>query len=263
MKRAGAFVVIDSDGQLSVERGLIRREDAKKLAGGANAVAGAAVGVAAPKKAKPLHGEKACLMPHRASHGGDSGGTGTPAQCSARGADEQDDSGRVRGRLCAGIRRVRNPHRGAYVARPASDLSPTTWPTASRGRRSKASAGSGRVVLLERTAELLLWLLAQEPDLTSNLFAFCVAATLDGTSDADRAHPINELADLLNVDLSYYWKPTRASYFDHVSKARIVDVVAAAVSPEAAADLQGMKKSDAAAAAELRMVEPVAGCPRC
>jgi ParB family chromosome partitioning protein len=54
---------------------------------------------------------------------------------------------------------------------------------------------------------------------------------------------------------SYYWKPTRASYFDHVSKARMVDVVAAAVSPEAAANLQGMKKGDAAAAAELRMAD--------
>ncbi len=35
----------------------------------------------------------------------------------------------------------------------------------------------------------------------------------------------------------------------------MVDVVAAAVSPEAAADLQAMKKGDAAAAAELRMAD--------
>ena len=110
-------------------------------------------------------------------------------------------------------------------------------------------------MLPERTAELLPWLLVQDVDITSNLFAFCVAATLDGTSAVDHAHPINELADLLHVDLSYYWKPTRASYFDHVSKARMVDVVAAAVSPEAAMNLQGMKKGDAAAAAELRMAD--------
>ena len=50
-------------------------------------------------------------------------------------------------------------------------------------------------MLPERTAELLAMAAAQESDLMSNLFAFCVAATLDGTSDADRAHPINELAD--------------------------------------------------------------------
>jgi hypothetical protein len=49
--------------------------------------------------------------------------------------------------------------------------------------------------------------------------------------------------------------PTRARYFDHVSKARIMDVVANAVSPKAAADLKAMKKADAAAAAELRLAK--------
>ncbi|MDQ0625851.1 hypothetical protein [Paraburkholderia graminis] len=52
-----------------------------------------------------------------------------------------------------------------------------------------------------------------------------------------------------------YWTPTRATYFDHVSKARIAEVVAAAVSPKAAADLEKMKKADAAAAAELRLAK--------
>src|SRR5260370_11567092 len=67
MKRAGAFVVIDSDGQLSIERGRTRREEAKTPAGGANPRAGGAASVAAPKKAKPLHGEQLCrrLTAHR------------------------------------------------------------------------------------------------------------------------------------------------------------------------------------------------------
>ena len=52
-----------------------------------------------------------------------------------------------------------------------------------------------------------------------------------------------------------YWTPTRATYFDHVSKARIAEVVAAAVSPKAAADLEKMKKADAAAAAELQLAK--------
>ncbi len=53
--------------------------------------------------------------------------------------------------------------------------------------------------------------------------------------------------------MTKYWKPTRATYFDHVSKARITEVVSAAVSPKVAADLAKMKKADAAAAAELRL----------
>lgn len=55
--------------------------------------------------------------------------------------------------------------------------------------------------------------------------------------------------------MTRYWTPTRASYFDHVSKARIIDVVASAISPKAAADLEKMKKGDAAAAAELRLAK--------
>lgn len=55
--------------------------------------------------------------------------------------------------------------------------------------------------------------------------------------------------------MTRYWTPTRATYFDHVSKARIAEVVSAAVSPKAAADLDKMKKADAAAAAELRLAK--------
>jgi ParB family chromosome partitioning protein len=55
--------------------------------------------------------------------------------------------------------------------------------------------------------------------------------------------------------MTRYWTPTRASYFDHVSKARIAEVVASAVSPKIAADLARMKKADAAAAAELRLAK--------
>lgn len=254
MKRAGAFVVIDSDGQLSVERGLIRREDAKKVAGGANAVAGVAVGVAAPKKAKPLHGEKLCrrLTAHRT------------AAIQAELARQPNAALAVlMSRMIPvvfedvyarefaeyAIRIEAHTSRDRLLT-DADDMADSVAWKEIEGEREKWAR-----MLPERTAELLPWLLVQDVDITSNLFAFCVAATLDGTSAVDRAHPINELADLLHVDLSYYWKPTRVSYFDHVSKARMVDVVAAAVSPEAAANLQGMKKGDAAAAAELRMAD--------
>ena len=87
----------------------------------------------------------------------------------------------------------------------------------------------------------------------ANLFAFCVAATLDGVSETDSEHAINTISDVIELDMKRYWTPTRASYLDHVSKQRIIDVVSQAVSPEAAAPLASMKKADAAAAAELRL----------
>lgn len=49
------------------------------------------------------------------------------------------------------------------------------------------------------------------------------------------------------------WTPTQSSYLNHVSKARIAEVVSTAVSPEAATPLAAMKKGDAAATAELRL----------
>jgi ParB family chromosome partitioning protein len=93
----------------------------------------------------------------------------------------------------------------------------------------------------------------QSDDVTANLFAFCVAATLDSVTGTEAVHPINKLADLLKVDMTKYWTPTRGSYLSHVSKARIAEVVSMAVSPEAAAPLAAMKKEEAAAAAELRL----------
>jgi ParB family chromosome partitioning protein len=70
----------------------------------------------------------------------------------------------------------------------------------------------------------------------------------------DSAHPINTLCDVLAVDMTKYWTPTRETYLNHVSKARIVEVVSNAVSPEAATPLASMKK-DEAAAAEIRLSE--------
>jgi hypothetical protein len=66
---------------------------------------------------------------------------------------------------------------------------------------------------------------------------------------------INALCDVLNVDMARYWTPTRETYLNHVSKARIVEVVANAMSPEAAAPFAAMKKGEAAAAAEIRLSE--------
>lgn len=80
----------------------------------------------------------------------------------------------------------------------------------------------------------------------SNLFAFCVAATVNGISAADHPHAINEIANTLAVDYARYWKPTHAAYFEHVPKSRIQVVVGEAVSLQIAAELRGMKKAAAA-----------------
>ena len=69
MKLAGAFITIDTDGELVIERALVKREDSAKLPSNADTDAsiGTASTVADEKKAKPLHGEKLCrrLTAHR------------------------------------------------------------------------------------------------------------------------------------------------------------------------------------------------------
>ncbi|WP_447923496.1 hypothetical protein [Burkholderia cepacia] len=102
--------------------------------------------------------------------------------------------------------------------------------------------------------DLLPWLLVQDAHTTLlDLLAFCTGTLLDGIAPSEAPHAINALADALSLDMTRYWTPTRTTYFDHVSKARIAEVVSGAVSPKVAADLGKMKKGDAAAAAELRL----------
>jgi ParB family chromosome partitioning protein len=84
---------------------------------------------------------------------------------------------------------------------------------------------------------LLGWLLEAGDDLVNNLFAFCIASLVDGVSVTDTPHAINAVADVQGLDMAQYWSPSRVSYLNHVSKARIVEIVSAAVSPEAALPL--------------------------
>jgi ParB family transcriptional regulator, chromosome partitioning protein len=110
-------------------------------------------------------------------------------------------------------------------------------------------------LLPTRFTDLLSWLMTQSEAVLGNLFAFCVAATVNGVSEPDGAHPVNVLMNRLNVDMTQYWKATRTGYLNHVSKARIVDGVAQALSPEAAAPLEKLKKDAAAETAERLLAD--------
>ncbi len=257
MKRAGAFVYLDEDGQVNIERGLIRRDEAELAQRGGARTGNVQVNPAQAVKAKPLHGEKLCrrLTAHRTA----AVQAELMKQPNAALAVLMlrmipvvfEEVYSVYSQQYAGhaIRIDVHTSRDALVSN-ADDMAVSVAWKALEGERAKWAR-----MLPKRTDQLLAWLLQQDTDVTSNLFAFCVAATVDGISGVDSAHPINELANVLNVDLAYYWQPTRASYFDQVSKARIEDVVSGTVSPEAAAELRGMKKDAAAAAAELRLSE--------
>jgi ParB family chromosome partitioning protein len=95
------------------------------------------------------------------------------------------------------------------------------------------------------------WLLAQQQDTLLELLTSCTTHALDTASSGEARLPaFLDIARALNLDMNNWWRPTAANYFQHVSKERIVDVVAQAVSTDVAAPMAKMKKSEAADAAE-------------
>ncbi|SIT51141.1 Chromosome partioning protein ParB [Paraburkholderia piptadeniae] len=253
MKGAGVFVYLDDDGQVCIERGLVRRDSASGQPASAHAVHQTATRERTPKE-RPLHGEKLCkrLTAHRTAAVQIELARQPGVALAAlifRMIPVVFDEVYGHAYIDQAVRIDVHTTRDALVSN-ADDMAESVAWNALEGERSKWAR-----MLPKRTEELLTWLLRQDSDVMSNLFAFCVAATVDGISPADRAHPVNELANTLEVDLTRYWKATRAGYFEHVPKDRIVTVVGETVSAQAAGELRGMKKGDAAAASERRMTD--------
>lgn len=260
MAEAGAFVMVSPQGELVIERGLVRREDSAAL----DAVGATVTGTSEVErtsgdaeqtvaKEKPIHSTKLCqrLTAHR-----------TAAVHAELVAQPTVALAAILQRL---IPEVFPEGYGMRFAPHALKLSCTNNRDSLLGAADDLHASTAWSVieaqrkrwereLPAQREDLLPWLIEQDPGTTLlDLLAFCTGALLDGIAGDEKPHAINALASALNLDMTRYWTPTRVSYFDHVSKARIADVVASAVSPKIAADLGKMKKVDAAAAAELRL----------
>ncbi|MFT4435039.1 ParB/RepB/Spo0J family partition protein [Caballeronia sp. 15715] len=262
MAEAGAFVMVSPQGELVIERGLVRRENSAAL----DAVGATVTGTPEAErtsgeteepeaKEKPVHSAKLCqrLTAHR-----------TAAIYAELIAQPSVALAAILQRL---IPEVFPEGYGTGFAPHALKLSCTSNRDSLLGAADDLHASAAwspidaqrerwERELPARRAELLPWLIEQDPGTTLlDLLAFCTGALLDGIAGDEKPHAINALASALNLDMTRYWTPTRTSYFDHVSKARIAEVVASAVSPKIAADLGKMKKADAAAAAELRLAK--------
>jgi ParB family transcriptional regulator, chromosome partitioning protein len=101
--------------------------------------------------------------------------------------------------------------------------------------------------------ELLPWLLKQPEAAVLKVLACCVALTADGVHADDSPHAIDALAQAAQLDMRQWWSATADSYFSSVSKARILEVVREAISPDVAAALSDLKKSALVKAAEDRL----------
>ncbi len=258
---AGAFVIVGQQGELAIERGLVRRENSAALDAAGATVTGVATAEAPDTvsektpKVKPVHSAKLCqrLTAHRtaAVH---AELVAQPAVALAALLHElipkalPEHHGHVSSH---GYLALSGENNHDSLLRAADDLSASPAWIAIETQRARWLAE-----LPAKRGNLLPWLIEQDPGTTLlELLAFCTGTLLDGIAGEEKPHAINRLAGALNLDMTRYWAPTRATYFDYVSKARIAEVVSAAVSPKAAADLNKMKKADAAAAAELRLAK--------
>jgi ParB family chromosome partitioning protein len=102
-----------------------------------------------------------------------------------------------------------------------------------------------------------LWEFVVELDHDSRmaLFAHCTALTVNAVKLPFDLRPralavASRLAEAVALDMTGYWGPTVPSYLGRVTKAGILDAVREGVSKEAAERMSGMKKTEMAAAAE-------------
>lgn len=102
-----------------------------------------------------------------------------------------------------------------------------------------------------------LWDFVAELDHDSRmaLFAHCVSLTVNAVKLPFDRRPralaaARRLAEAVALDMTAYWRPTVRSYLGRVTKAGILEAVREGVGGEAAERLSGMKKADMAQAAE-------------
>jgi ParB family chromosome partitioning protein len=102
-----------------------------------------------------------------------------------------------------------------------------------------------------------LWTFVAELDHDSRmaLFAHCVALTVNAVKLPWERKPralatADKLAEAVSLDMTGYWRPTVRTYLARITKARILEAVREAVSDEAADRMAQMKKQDMAEAAE-------------
>ena len=108
-----------------------------------------------------------------------------------------------------------------------------------------------QALLPQKVDAVLPWMLTLDAAAISRLFTFLVALTVSGVYPSEpKKQRTDGLALALGLDMSKWWKATAGSYFNHVSKARIAEVVTEAVSGQAAAPRQALKKDAAASGAE-------------
>ena len=254
--RAGAFVGIGYDGELEVERGLVKPEDetgerTDRDRGGAG-VLRHPPGVPAPGS-RPGQALSDRLVEDLTAHR-------TAALCAVLAGNADIALTSVVHALALPIF---YPHEDESCLEISLDCTPLSS-SAEGIAESKAVAElearrSQWSRRLPDDAEAFWdWLLAQDAAMRLDLLAFCAGCSVNAISKRHERSEVrlahaDRLAGALGLDMTQWWQPTAESYLRHIPKARILEVVKEAVTPEAAENLAKLKKDALAREAEQRL----------
>ena len=271
--RCGAFVILNHDGTVRIERGFVRAEDEK-----------------------PEPETHAGSGEGEGGYIDEDGGTGPNGEAGDEGLDGEDEDGDDQKPLSDILIRDLTAHRTlgfrlalseqpevAIVAvthalsaqifyRGADahvlDIRPTSTYLASHADGIEdTKAGKAWADCHARWAAQMprdvaaLWAFVVELDHDSRmaLFAHCVALTVNAVKLPMDRRPramatADRLAEAVSLDMTAHWQPTARTYFGRVTKPRILDAVREAVGIEAADRMADMKKQDMAEAAEQLVI---------
>lgn len=258
MAQAGCVVFVGHDGAAALKCGLIRPEDRSEMAQAAR-LAGdggdeeSLVSLPSPKT-RPVHSDK--LMRRLTAH--------RVAAVQAELIDRTDVAlaaitAHLAGKLLVdSYRRLHGSddvltvsatdvHSGLNAE--ADDLEAgAAW------QKTNAARATWVARLPDSVDAIFPWVLKQDHATVLHLLTFLVASTVTGVYGVEREDQSTDaLAVALGLDMSKWWTPTGPSYFNHVSKGRILDVVTEAVDANAASPLATLKKDAAVTGAEQTM----------
>ncbi|MDO9196275.1 ParB/RepB/Spo0J family partition protein [Rhodoferax sp.] len=255
MTQAGCVVYVGNDGAAALKCGLVRPEDRNDMVQAAR-LAGeggddeSLVSLPSPK-IRPVHTDK--LMRRLTAH--------RVAAVQAELMDRPDVAlAAITAHLA--VKLLVDGYRRHYGSDDALTVSATNTHASlpSEADDMKASAAWQKVEveratwaarLPESVDAIYPWVLAQELITVQQLLTFLIASTVTGVYGVERSKQSTDaLAVALGLDMSKWWSATGPSYFNHVSKGRILEVVSEAVDANAASPLAALKKDAAVTGAE-------------
>ncbi|MDO8459164.1 MAG: ParB/Srx family N-terminal domain-containing protein [Burkholderiaceae bacterium] len=255
MAQAGCVVFVGNDGAVALKCGLVRPEDRSDMVQAAR-LAGeggddeSLVSLPSPKT-RPVHSDK--LMRRLTAH--------RVAAVQAELMDRPDVAlAAITAHLA--VKLLVDGFRRHYGNDDALTVSATNTHTSLPSEAEDMKTGAAwQKVDAERAAwaarlpesvdAVFPWVLAQEPITVQQLLTFLIASTVTGVYGVERSKQSTDaLAVALGLDMSKWWSATGPAYFNHVSKARILEVVTEAVDANAASPLAVLKKDAVVTGAE-------------